>query len=83
MRFRDLSLVLALAAPLALARAAAAGDTPDDVKEAIAYFDKYAGKAKDETKYAELVHDLASTQHAAAASQPVRESPVSFAPRSD
>jgi hypothetical protein len=67
MRLRDVTLLLALAAPLAAARAARAADTPDDVKEAIAYFDKYAGKAKEATKYAELVHDLASTQAAAAA----------------
>jgi hypothetical protein len=67
MRLRDLTLLLALFAPLAAPRAASAADTPAEVKEAIAYFDKYAAKAKDESKYAELVHDLASTQAAAAA----------------
>jgi hypothetical protein len=62
-----LTLVLALCAPLAAPRAAGAADTPDEVKEAIAYFDKYVGKAKDATKFAELVHDLAATQDPAAA----------------
>ena len=59
--------VLCLAAALAAAPAARAADTPADVKEAIAYFDKYAAKSKDDSKYAELVHDLAITQHPAAA----------------
>jgi hypothetical protein len=67
MRLRDLTLLLALAAPLLLPRAAAAAETPAEVKEAIAYFDKYVGKAKDATKFAELVHELASTQDPAAA----------------
>ena len=67
MKFRYLALAAALAAPLAAVRAAQAAETPPEVKEAIAYFDKYAGKAKDETKYAELVHELASTQAPAAA----------------
>ena len=62
MGIRNVLLLVALAAPLAAARSAGAADTPAEVKEAIAYFDKYAGKAKDTTKYAELVHDLASTQ---------------------
>jgi len=62
------TLVLALAASLAAAPVARAGDpAPADVKEAIAYFDKYAAKAKDDSKYAELVHDLAATQEPAAA----------------
>jgi hypothetical protein len=67
MRLRHLALAAALAVPLAAASAASAAETPDDVKSAIDYFDKYAGKSKDDTKYAELVHDLATTQHAAAA----------------
>jgi hypothetical protein len=67
MRLRDLTLVLALAAPLAAPRAARAAETPAEVKEAIAYFDKYVGKAKDATKFAELVHDLAATEDPAAA----------------
>jgi len=67
MRLRDLTLVLALAAPLAAPRAARAAETPAEVKAAIAYFDKYVGKAKDATKFAELVHDLAATEDPAAA----------------
>lgn len=67
MGFRNVLLLVALAAPLAAGASARAADTPAEVKEAIAYFDKYAPKAKDETKYAELVHDLASTQAAEAA----------------
>lgn len=60
-------LFLAIAAALASSPALAADEVPVDVKEAIAYFDKYAPKAKDEHRYAELVSDLASTEHAAAA----------------
>src|SRR6187401_3197463 len=66
------ALVLALAAALAAAPSARAGDVPADVKEAIAYFEKYAPKAKDETKYAELVNELASTQDPAAAERIAR-----------
>src|SRR6187401_1898309 len=60
---------LALVAALSLSGAAPvlAADTPEDVKAAIAYFEKYAAKAKDDSKYAELVHDLVTTQDAAAA----------------
>src|SRR5262245_46067100 len=62
MRLRNVMLLVALAAPLAAAERAGAADTPAEVKAAIDYFDKYAAKSKDDTKYAELVHDLASTQ---------------------
>src|SRR5262245_1556329 len=64
--------VLALAASLAAAPSARAGDVPTDVKESIAFFDKYAPKAKDEGKYAELVHELVSTQDPAAAERIAR-----------
>lgn len=67
MRNRRLVLCLSVAALLAAAPPVRAGDVPADVKEAIAYFDKYAAKSKDDTKYAELVHDLASTGAPAAA----------------
>jgi hypothetical protein len=67
------ALFLALAAALAAAPAARAGDAPPaDVKEAIAYFEKYASKSKDDSKYAELVHDLAATQDPAAAERIAR-----------
>jgi hypothetical protein len=52
---------------LSAAPAARAGEVPPEVKEAIAYFDKYASKAKDDGKYAQLVADLAATQDPAAA----------------
>ncbi len=67
MKHRSTMLALAVAACLAPASAARAGDMPADVKEAIAYFDKYSAKSKDDTKYAELVHELASTGAPAAA----------------
>jgi HEAT repeats len=67
MKHRSALLVLSVAACLSGPSAARAGDVPADVKEAIAYFDKYAAKSKDDTKYAELVHDLAATGAAAAA----------------
>jgi hypothetical protein len=67
MESRTRFLALTIAACLAAASSARAGDVPADVKEAIAYFDKYSAKSKDDTKYAELVHDLAATGDPAAA----------------
>ena len=67
MRNATRTFVLALAAALAGAAPVLAGDIPADVKEAIAYFEKYAVKAKDPSRYAELVHDLGATQDPAAA----------------
>jgi hypothetical protein len=61
-----------LALSFAAAPSAKAGDVPSDVKEAIAWFDKHAAKAKDEGKYAELVHELVSTQDPAAAERIAR-----------
>jgi len=70
MRTRTLSLFVVAAAALpALGVAARAGDPPPadpleaDAKAKVAYFDKYAGKVKDDAKYGELVMDLTSTSH--------------------
>lgn len=67
MKHRKLVLCLTVAACLAASSPSRAADVPADVKEAIAYFDKYSAKSKDDSKYAELVHDLAATGDPAAA----------------
>lgn len=67
MRRSSRGLVLVVAGVLAAAAASRAGDVPADVKAAIDYFEKYAGKAKDDGKFAGLVGDLAATQDPAAA----------------
>jgi hypothetical protein len=67
---RQARFVLVVAAALCAAPAARAGDEiPAEVKEAIAYFDKYSAKAKDDGKFAGLVADLAATQDPAAATR--------------
>lgn len=52
-----------LAGPLAPPSGADAAADEADAKARIAYFDKYAGKAKDDHKYSELVMDLVGAPH--------------------
>lgn len=69
MKSRPIVLAISLAAALAAGPRARAEDVPDDVKEQIAYFEKYVGKAKDDGKFADLVHELAVSGHPAAAAR--------------
>ena len=65
MRMRTLSLLVVTAAAVpALAGDPPAADPAEaDAKAKVAYFDKYAGKVKDDAKYSDLVMDLASLPH--------------------
>jgi hypothetical protein len=63
-----LGLVLAVLAPgLTPAQAADDDALEREAKAQIAYFKKYAKKAKDDAKYAQMVFDLSGTEHPLAA----------------
>ncbi len=61
-----LAAVLALGG-VALVDVAQARDSDEQTKEKIAYFEKYASKARDDTQYADLLFELASSQNPIAA----------------
>lgn len=65
MGLRNLTFVLVLTAAAVPCAAGAGEEDPAtrDAKAAVAYFDKYAGKAKDDMKFGDLLMDLTRIRH--------------------